>query len=154
MIRRIFVYGTLMQGCSNHKILHPEYIEKIEPATIKNMDLYAHKCGVFPCMIEGTGTVVGELITLKRKHFFKVLRSLDRLEGYNGKDNPENLYNRVCKTIVYDVGIETRAFVYLYNMNFPKGLGTKIETGNFKLYLKTKGENKYEFKGYFNKNQE
>src|SRR5438067_2283736 len=91
---KVFVYGTLMNGMSNHRVINPVVIEKIEAATVKDMDLYLVQGGGFPCMIPGTGQVFGEVITIKKEHSRAAIRRMDQLEGYHGKNDPMNLYNR------------------------------------------------------------
>lgn len=133
-MNKFFVYGTLMRGMSNHKILIQEAIESIEPAVVENKDLYIHECGRFPCMLEGTGKVVGEIVTIKPEYLNISIKLLDRLEGYYGPNNDMNLYHRVKGYCKSSDGSLIKCYMYLYN---PKreGLGDPINDGDFKKYM-------------------
>ena len=75
---RIFVYGTLMRGESNHSLLNEEYSEYIGSAiTARGFELY--DLGGFPGMvIGGNGEVIGEVYDI-----CAFTRSrLDQLEGH------------------------------------------------------------------------
>jgi gamma-glutamylcyclotransferase (GGCT)/AIG2-like uncharacterized protein YtfP len=136
MLNKFFVYGTLMTDCVNHKVIESEFIKKIEPAIIFDMELYIHPCGAFPCIIDGKGTVKGELITIKNIPLAYVTRMMDILEGYSEPNNPENLYERVVRLVETESGNVEFAYIYLYN-NLNK-LGDRIIDGNFKNYIKQK----------------
>lgn len=133
-MNKFFVYGTLMRGMCNHKILAQKAIENIEPAVVEGKDLYIHKCGIFPCMVEGTGKVFGEIITIKLEYLDTSIKLLDKLEGYYGPNNDKNLYHRIlghCKTLDDSL---VECYMYLYNTK-KEGLKELINGGDFKKYM-------------------
>ena len=102
----IFTYGTLKRGERNHKY----WLEDAQPigeGTLEGYDMYLKFN--YPAIIEGSGTVQGEL--------FKVgsLDAIDSLEGYHEDSNEEYcMYLRRKKEI--QVGDQTiEAWVYIYN---------------------------------------
>ena len=100
MNRNFFVYGTLMTGCSNHHVIPENAIEKVQNAVIKNVELYTHISGEYPCMIEGSSKVFGEVITITESCFEEALQAMDELEDYEEKaPKSANLYNREIKEV-------------------------------------------------------
>ena len=75
---KIFVYGTLMAGESNHSVLDCETTEYLgEAVTSRGFALY--NLGGFPGMVcEGNDAVVGEIYKITPS----TLRQLDILEGH------------------------------------------------------------------------
>lgn len=132
---RFFVYGTLMEGMSNHKVIPQEAIESIEKASISNMDLYLYPSGTFPCMIPGNGIVRGEVITIKPEFVEISLYLMDQLEGYDDSNLKEdNFYNREVKAVALDSNEYVEAYAYIYNKGFNSTLGSRIAGGDFKLW--------------------
>ena len=98
----VFVYGTLMQGRSNHDY----YLggkEMIDDATLDGFDMY--DIGSFPGIVPGDGVVKGELYEVSEKE----LASLDYLEGEG------SLYIRRCVPVTTRSGKTVLAQVYIYN---------------------------------------
>lgn len=134
-MRKFFVYGTLMVGMSNHGIIPNGAIEKVEEASIKNMDLYAFGSGSFPCMLPGENIVKGQLITVREKAVKDCLFFMDRLEGYDeNADKEDNFYNREIKSILLSSGESVEAYTYVYNRKFNGGLMEQIREGDFRLW--------------------
>ncbi len=115
---RVFVYGTLLSGHRNHRLLegaklvgkartHPRF-------TLVSM-------GHFPAMVaEGTTVVSGEVYEVNDER----LKALDHLEGY------PDFYDR--RTIyLHDA---TQALAYLLNRDQVHGR-QEIPTGNWALYV-------------------
>lgn len=78
----IFVYGTLMRGDSNNRLLSQSTF--LGKATLKDTTLYS--TGPFPAMVDGDGITHGELYSISSE----VLVQLDRLEsnGYMYQRKP------------------------------------------------------------------
>ncbi len=77
-----FVYGTLMRGEANHRLLRGSLFVGAAK-TVRGFGLFDH--GHFPAMVRmGDGVVSGEVFEITDE----TLRALDRLEGY------PNLYGR------------------------------------------------------------
>ena len=137
MLINFFVYGSLMTGLHNHRVINPKFIESIEHATIENVELYSYIGGGFPCLLEGNSKVVGEIITIKEDHLNEALKAMDRLEGYN-ENGPKrnNLYNREVKTVMSEDGSLVDAYVYMFNQR--RSLGERIVEGNWRTWRTNK----------------
>ncbi len=73
---RCFVYGTLMRGEANHRLLRGSLFVGVAK-TVRGFCLFDH--GYFPAMVRmGDGVVSGEVFEITDE----TLRALDRLEGY------------------------------------------------------------------------
>ncbi|MGE5404125.1 MAG: gamma-glutamylcyclotransferase family protein, partial [Candidatus Saccharibacteria bacterium] len=75
----LFVYGTLMRGFPNHRLLQG-HILQIEPAVMKGQ-IYHLPAG-YPMVMAGPGLVHGEAAQVKSTA--ELWLKLDRLEGYRG----------------------------------------------------------------------
>ncbi len=99
---RVFVYGSLLSHCYNHKyyLRNQKYLGA---ACLNGYSLYS--LGSYPGVVaDGQGTVLGEVYEINEK----VLARLDRLEE-NGRR-----YTR--RPVMVQVGEETiDAVVYVYN---------------------------------------
>ncbi|MDO5849905.1 MAG: gamma-glutamylcyclotransferase family protein [Methanobacteriaceae archaeon] len=108
--RNVFVYGTLMNGESNHYFLNGSTF--LRTATIDGYELY--NVGWFPAIIPaeandssnsyGEGRVIGELYEVPTKD----MPSIDRLEGEG------SLYIRKCKITEGFCHEKSLAYVYEY----------------------------------------
>ena len=96
----VFVYGTLMKGQANHRLLRDE--SYLGEATLDGYDMY--DLGYFPGIVPGTGTVRGELYRVVTVE----LLSLDVLEGQG------TLYSRETVPVRLEDGSAVDAFVYVY----------------------------------------
>jgi gamma-glutamylcyclotransferase (GGCT)/AIG2-like uncharacterized protein YtfP len=101
---KVFVYGTLMEGYGNHRVVQ-EYVADIVSATTTG-ELY--QLTGYPGMLEGNDTVHGELITLKPDTEGEAISAMDRLEGH------PNFYKRTIQTVCTGEGTEHKAYVYIY----------------------------------------
>ena len=98
--RKVFVYGTLMSGQTNHRYL--EDSECIGKSAIEGYDMYS--AGWYPAIIAGDGLIVGELYCVPLED----MPAIDRLEGEG------SLYAKKCETITDAELNKTLAFVYVY----------------------------------------
>ena len=98
--RKVFVYGTLMKGETNHHYL--ENSKFLAKTTIKGYDMYS--VGWYPAIVAGDGLIVGELYQVAKED----MQSIDNLEGEG------SLYIKRCESISDANGNKTRAFVYVY----------------------------------------
>jgi len=105
---KLFVYGSLKQGFSNHNRIFVGTDIKITPAWT-NGELY--DLGFFPAMTEGDDKVYGELIEFDD---IEILRKVDSLEGYRGKNSIYNFYER-REIIVFTDKNEVTAWAYFLN---------------------------------------
>jgi len=108
-ISRIFVYGTLLSGMSNHKRFCGDALTVVPAVTTGR--LYHLPYG-FPAMFDTPdGQVVGEVMTFP--DIEKTLERLDRLEGYH--PGGMSHYLRTLKKAVMtgiDEPISVWAYVY------------------------------------------
>ncbi len=74
----IFVYGTLMTGESAHPLLACS-LESVEPASLAPAALLS--LGAYPMLVDGAGTVRGELCRISPGAYAEMLTRLDRYEG-------------------------------------------------------------------------
>lgn len=103
----LFVYGTLMRGCSNHAILEP-YILSSSSAVIRGQ-IY-HLPEGYPMLFAGSGQVYGELIQCCDEQ--QVLVQLDELEEYYGEGNENNYYERTTAIATDSEGLTHHTWVY------------------------------------------
>ena len=107
-MHRVFVYGTLKKGFSNHNRILAGYDIKISPVWTYG-ELY--DLGYFPAMTEGENKVYGELIEFDN---LEILKRVDYLEGYRGENSNYNFYERRIIQIFTDKN-EVRAWAYFLN---------------------------------------
>ncbi|MGE5416259.1 MAG: gamma-glutamylcyclotransferase family protein [Acidobacteriota bacterium] len=131
----LFVYGTLMRGYPNHKLLKG-YILSVEPAVMKGQ-IYHLPAG-YPMAMTGPGLVQGEALQVQKPH--KLWLELDRLEGYRGPGAIDNLYVRRQKEITLQAtGLKITATVYLMppgRREWVKQHGTAIKNGSWHDFVK------------------
>lgn len=138
MVRKIFVYGSLMEGLFNYeKYLKGKVISR-KCARTKG-ELYHLTSFGYPAMIKGNDYVYGELIEVI--DFEETVKNLDGLEHFYGEGFKENEYNRtVIKVEVLKEGTHefVYAYAYLYNAVDIKKLkqdNSYVKDGNWKKYL-------------------
>ncbi len=107
----LFVYGTLKSGQFNSPLLAP-YARSVEPARIRG-ELY--DVGLFPALVEGDGTVHGELVRLAAGELAAALTVIDRLEDYRPDDPAGSMYLRRVVEVATAGGATERAHTYFYN---------------------------------------
>ena len=97
--RKVFVYGTLMKGETNHGFLrHSTFLAK---TVIEGYDMY--NVGLFPAIIAGDGLIIGEVYSVPVED----MPSIDSLEGEG------SLYAKKCARVTLN-GKTEFAFVYVY----------------------------------------
>lgn len=100
--RRVFVYGTLMRGQSNHEsFLKDEWYAGA--GIVCGFDMY--DMGSYPGIVKGSGDVTGELYEVPAS----AIESLDQLEGEG------SLYLRECLPVIREDGSISFAEAYIYN---------------------------------------
>lgn len=110
----VFVYGTLKKGFPNHDRIFSKYEIKITEAWVYG-ELYELGWG-FPAMATDhehgeNKKVYGELIEFSDPNLSFVL---DRLEGFKGKGDKNNFYNRV-QWPVYTQSERILTWIYVLN---------------------------------------
>ncbi|WP_051302699.1 gamma-glutamylcyclotransferase family protein [Salibacterium aidingense] len=136
MKRPVFVYGTLRNGLHNYKRVL-EGLTKQERSGTMTGRLYAADHERFPCLVkEGNTVIQGEVMYIKEDRYEKVLRALDRLEGYEEGNPADSDYIRETVTVIDETGSEVEAYTYFWNQ--PIGLGEHITSGDWLTWLQQK----------------
>lgn len=102
--RNVFVYGTLMEGETNHHYL--ENSTFLDMVTIEGYEMY--NVGWYPAIIDGDGLIIGELYQVPNTD----MPSIDILEGEG------SLYIKRCETVTDSKGKSSFAFIYVYNRDY------------------------------------
>lgn len=92
--REVFVYGTLMNGESNHHFL--ENSSCLGTSTVEGYDMY--NVGWYPAIVAGDGMIIGELYEVPQEDMSRI----DMLEGEG------SLYIRKCEM----TSSESLAYIY------------------------------------------
>lgn len=117
---RLFVYGTLMSGEPNFRLLAGA---RLVGTTRTASGFGLVSLGAFPAMVRvsGNGTVVGEIYELGRG----MLGACDKLEGH------PRFYRR--EPITLDDGTDAEA--YVMPSSRLSGRGTPIRSGDWRVWL-------------------
>ena len=127
----VFIYGTLLRGLERAHLL--EQAEFLGPATAPGR---LHALGAYPGLLEGSGTVVGELYRIDEQ----TRAQLDRVEGFDPANPDDSLYQRrPIHARLIATGETLNAQTYLYNLDVPEG--SHIRQGDYRrLILETSEE--------------
>lgn len=133
--KRLFVYGSLMEGFFNYdKSLRGKVISS-SPGKIRGL-LYHQSLKGYPALVEGEGWVRGEFLELA--DFAEIISICDRIEVYLGPGNPGNEYERRVSVISLDNGVETPAQVYWYarsDLDSPKNPVVRAASGDWREFM-------------------
>jgi gamma-glutamylcyclotransferase (GGCT)/AIG2-like uncharacterized protein YtfP len=106
----IFVYGSLMQGCSLHHLLQGR-ASFVGNATVRGRLV---SLGDYPGLLEDAGGLVrGEVYRAERHE--ALWRLLDEAEGYNPRNEAESLFVRETIEAVMGDGSSVIVWVYRYS---------------------------------------
>jgi gamma-glutamylcyclotransferase (GGCT)/AIG2-like uncharacterized protein YtfP len=103
----IFVYGTLRTGEYNWERLLKGRTLSERPAIAPGHVMYASNV---PCVTEGEGSVVGNLVEIDQSIYAEVLRDLDELEEFDPAAGA-GWYLRVARHVLVD-GQPVLAWIY------------------------------------------
>lgn len=121
--KKVFVYGTLLQGKMRHPVVESE--RYLGPAMVRGelIDL-----GHYPALIEGSGTVVGEVYEVRST----TLEQLDRIEGYDPGHPAASLYHReMIEARYFADGRREQVLAYRYHR---RARGESIDHGDYRRY--------------------
>lgn len=132
----VFVYGTLLSGESNYRIIEP-FVQKVTPVQLRNYKMHSIQ-GHFPAIIKSkkNGVISGELMYLKPPRYQKAIDRLDRLEGYIEQAPECSMYLREKVTVITESGDQVEAYAYIWNRSL-KGC-PKIPHGNWRTFVNQK----------------
>lgn len=132
---KIFVYGSLREGFFNYDRYLKGNVIKNKPAKMNNFILYHMPYKGYPAVIDGNGEVYGEVMTLSNYH--EVMNSVDEMEGFISKGNPNNEYNKELVEVLYEDGTKELCYSYIYNKELDVNFNEEaifIDNGNWKEY--------------------
>jgi len=132
-IDKVFVYGTLMKDFWNYK----RYLEgRINRITLgRTYGLLYHLPEGYPALLKGNEIIEGEIMEPVDE---KLLKSLDRLEGYSKWRN-DNLYVRELRKISTEDGNETACWIYIYvNEGYAREKGILVPNGNWRKFIENR----------------
>jgi gamma-glutamylcyclotransferase (GGCT)/AIG2-like uncharacterized protein YtfP len=92
----LFVYGTLRPSEPNYSFLRGNTIEE-QPGQVRGMNLYA--LNNYPLAVQGSNTLVGEIMWLHPRTYNQLLTRLDTAEGYNPANNSGRYRRERCQII-------------------------------------------------------
>jgi gamma-glutamylcyclotransferase (GGCT)/AIG2-like uncharacterized protein YtfP len=132
----LFVYGTLRKGIDNpvkQEIMNDvEWLGESEiRGNIYDIGKYP---GAVPAKNNEGGVIKGEILKIKDPE--KVLKILDRYEGYNPEELIESEYYRSQEKVKLPDGRDVNAWIYWYN--FSVNEKTRIEQNDYLEHLKKK----------------
>lgn len=133
---RFFFYGTLQAGSGNPvaQAIH-QRLEPVGPASLPGR-LYAvpDAAGWFPAMLEGVGTVHGQVYRAGPEFTPDDLAAMDRYEDFHPSRPGESLY--LSRSMALPDGAPVQ--VYCFNQPLPDG-SIPIPGGDFKAWLTQAG---------------
>ncbi|RID85291.1 gamma-glutamylcyclotransferase [Peribacillus asahii] len=120
---RVFVYGTLLTGESNHHVAKP-YIKQMKQGKVRG---WLYNVGAYPALVLDSEAeeIIGEWFSVTEEG----LKRMDWLEGYE-ENRIHNDYERVW---VKDVSGDIEGFVYVYSIEKVEGL-EKIECNSWREF--------------------
>ena len=120
---RVFVYGTLMRGCSRHHYLSDGQFDGEATTDGRLISL-----GEYPALIEGAGTIHGELYTFE--DLPAALDVLDDVEEFDPANPEGSEFVRDARRVRLGDGTELSAWLYVYNQ--PRGSAPIIPSGDWR----------------------
>lgn len=134
--KRIWVYGSLMEGAFNYQKYLVGKVLSRTSALVKGT-LFHQSLKGYPALLEGGGWVHGELLELV--DFDRAVMVLDDMENYLGPHHPQNEYERIV-TPVYHVAADRwmSAHVYWYartDLGSDRNPAIPIPEGNWRSYI-------------------
>mmetsp|Transcript_2317 Transcript_2317/g.3650 ORF Transcript_2317/g.3650 Transcript_2317/m.3650 type:complete len:176 (-) Transcript_2317:344-871(-) len=120
--KKIFTYGTLMTGFSNHFLVE----ESVYLGKARTVEQYALFTAEYPYVNSTINeiSITGELYEVQTN---KILQYLDELEGH-----PDVYIRTPCKVTMMDSGDIEDAEIYFYDRAATSGDGIeKVHSGNF-----------------------
>jgi gamma-glutamylcyclotransferase (GGCT)/AIG2-like uncharacterized protein YtfP len=137
IIRRIFVYGSLMEGFFNYEKSFKGKVVSRFPGKVRG-SLYHQVEKGYPALIPGEDWVRGELLDLE--DFDTLLEAGDVIERYRGPGAPDNEYDRRTTGIETLDGKTIHAWVYWYarqDLGKPENPVVYIPDGDWRRYMET-----------------
>jgi gamma-glutamylcyclotransferase (GGCT)/AIG2-like uncharacterized protein YtfP len=126
---KLFAYGLLKSGHAFFEEQLKPHIVSTTEAAVQGEIYYLPNHG-FPAMMEGSGTVYGELLVFKDD---SILAEIDAYEDYFPADPERSAYIRKEIEVTTKDGKKEKAFAYLMTREkIIRAGGWKIESGRYK----------------------
>jgi gamma-glutamylcyclotransferase (GGCT)/AIG2-like uncharacterized protein YtfP len=120
---RVFVYGTLMRGCSRHHFLSDSLFDGEATTDGRLISL-----GEYPALIDGAGSIRGELYRFE--DLPAALDVLDDVEDFDPTNPEGSEFVRDARHVRRDDGTELLAWLYVYNR--PRESAPIIPSGDWR----------------------
>lgn len=114
----LFIYGTFRAGESNRHVIEP-FVNGSRPARLPAAVL--HYVDPYPMVVDGEGTVLGDLVMLPVDGYDAALATLDHFEGYDPTTDSGAYRRRLREVEVLDPGRRVKAWVYLGETEAARG---------------------------------
>ena len=131
------VYGTLRPGCGNYKYFLDNKTISEEIVTIEGFTMRGERG--YPYIVYGDTNITATLVHIHPLAYDKVLKSLDRLEGFHDVGNSNNHYDRVLHTFTMN-GKEIQAWIYVASQAFGQYLAYElpvIKSGDWVAHVRS-----------------
>lgn len=135
----IFVYGSLRKDFFNYNKYLKGKVISIKNGKIDNMNVYHMPYKGYPALLNGNGTVYGEIIEINSKIYDETISAIDAMEGFISKNNPKNEYEKILIDVenIDDKKTE-QCYAYFYNKHIdPHFINKSIPVyhGDWKKYM-------------------
>lgn len=112
----VFVYGSLREGFFNYDKYLKNKVISITPAKIDNKIVYHMPYKGYPALLDGNGTVYGEIMEIKPEIYDETMSAMDKMEGFISENNPQNEYHKKIFEVEHLTDGKTeKCYVYFYN---------------------------------------
>lgn len=139
----LFVYGSLRENFFNYDKYLKGKVLSIKPAKIDNMILYHMPYKGYPAILNGEGTVYGEIIEVIPELYDETVKAIDDMEGFISENNPQNEYHKKLFEVSHlnDDTCE-KCYVYFYNHNIDDKFSNNAVLINHGDWAKHMSQNK------------
>jgi gamma-glutamylcyclotransferase (GGCT)/AIG2-like uncharacterized protein YtfP len=133
---RFFFYGTLQAGSANPvaAAIHGKLVSEGPAALSGSLFAIPDATGWFPALVEGPGTVHGQVYGAGPDFTSDDLAAMDRYEDFDPARPAQSLYLRIVMPLADGTAVQ----VYRFNQPLPSG-SRPIPQGAFKAWLAAAG---------------
>lgn len=135
--RKLFVYGSLMEGFFNYDKSLVGQLKSRAPAKTRGI-LYHQTEKGYPALIDGDGWVYGEIIELS--DFSERIGPLDEIENYTSPGAPGNEYERVILPVLRGDGTAELCYCYRYaraDLGSAGNPAVRVKSGDWRCYMQS-----------------
>lgn len=138
----VFVYGSLREGFFNYDKYLKGKVVSIKPAKVQNMIVYHMPYKGYPAIMDGKGTVFGEIMEIDPSIYHETMEAMDKMEGFISENNPENEYDKKILEVQHlDDNSTEKCYIYFYKPENDADFKNKsvlINHGDWVKYMNTK----------------